>query len=57
MSDGYSFVIRGDGYRLRFLEPQHTRGLASTPAPTVGGVMSMSGGRTAGRTWKEILPA
>ena len=53
MSGGCTFLVNDQKYRISFLRPQNTR------LGWVGdaqGVASISGGRKAGKAWKEILP-
>ena len=56
MSGGCSFEVGGEKYRISFLQPQNTRPLASTYSAAAG-VASISGGRSAGKAWKAVLPS
>jgi len=53
MSGGCTFQVAGDKYRISFLRPQNTR---IPKFGAVTGLASISGGRKAGKAWKEILP-
>jgi len=54
MSGGCSLHVNGEKYRLSFLRPQNTR---IPIGGAIGGVASISGGRKAGKAWKEVLGA
>ena len=56
MSGGCSLEVGGEKYRISFLQPQNTRPLASSYS-AVAGVASISGGRSAGKAWKAVLPS